>query len=95
MKVAVEIVNAFIDGETGGNPAGVVIDAGALSAGQKLAVAGKLGLSEMLASFGKGAPGGAASSAEGSIPHAGGDTASSMSDAATKAVQKLQDAIHR
>ena len=55
----------------------------------------KLGLSEMLASFGRGAAGGAASSADGSIPHAAGDTASSMSDAATKAVQKLQDAIHR
>ena len=46
MRVKVEIVNAFIDGETGGNPAGVVVDAQALSAGQKLAIAGKVGLSE-------------------------------------------------
>jgi PhzF family phenazine biosynthesis protein len=46
MRVKVEIVNAFIDGEAGGNPAGVVVDAQALSAAQKLAVAGKVGLSE-------------------------------------------------
>lgn len=46
MRVEVEIVNAFIDGETGGNPAGVVVAADALSAGRKLAVAGKVGLSE-------------------------------------------------
>ncbi|WP_341210287.1 PhzF family phenazine biosynthesis protein [Alteromonas stellipolaris] len=46
MKVSVEIVNAFIDGDTGGNSAGVVLDANALTAQQKLHVAQKVGLSE-------------------------------------------------
>ena len=46
MRVPVEIVNAFIDGETGGNPAGVVLDADNLSTHQKLKVAQKVGLSE-------------------------------------------------
>lgn len=46
MRVPVEIVNAFIDGETGGNPAGVVLDANNLTADQKLKVAQKVGLSE-------------------------------------------------
>lgn len=46
MKVEVAIVNAFVDGETGGNPAGVVLDADNLSIQQKLAVAQQVGLSE-------------------------------------------------
>jgi len=46
MKVPVEIVNAFIDGDTGGNPAGVVLDANSLSSEQKLEIAQKVGLSE-------------------------------------------------
>lgn len=46
MKVDVHIVNSLTDGEVGGNPAGVVIDADALSTEQKLAVARKVGLSE-------------------------------------------------
>jgi PhzF family phenazine biosynthesis protein len=46
MKVEVQIANAFIDGPTGGNPAGVVLDANALTTEQKLAVARKVGLSE-------------------------------------------------
>lgn len=46
MRVPVEIVNAFIDGETGGNPAGVVLDANNLTTDQKLKVAQKVGLSE-------------------------------------------------
>jgi PhzF family phenazine biosynthesis protein len=46
MKVSVEIVNAFIDGDTGGNPAGVVLDANCLSSEQKLKIAQKVGLSE-------------------------------------------------
>jgi PhzF family phenazine biosynthesis protein len=46
MRVDVQIVNAFIDGNTGGNPAGVVVDANALTAAQKLQVAQQVGLSE-------------------------------------------------
>ena len=46
MTIDVHIVNAFIDGESGGNSAGVVIDANHLSAAQKLAVAQRVGLSE-------------------------------------------------
>lgn len=46
MRVDVQIVNAFIDGATGGNPAGVVVDANALTAAQKLKVAQQVGLSE-------------------------------------------------
>lgn len=46
MKVDVHIVNSLTDGEVGGNPAGVAIDADALSTEQKLAVARKVGLSE-------------------------------------------------
>lgn len=46
MRVPVEIVNAFIDGETGGNPAGVVLNADNLSSHQKLKVAQGVGLSE-------------------------------------------------
>ena len=46
MKVGVAIVNAFIDGETGGNPAGIVLDADQYSNRQKLAIAKQVGLSE-------------------------------------------------
>jgi len=46
MIIEVQIVNAFIDGESGGNPAGVVVDANNLSAEQKLEVARQVGLSE-------------------------------------------------
>lgn len=46
MKVNVAIVDAFVDGQSGGNPAGVVLNADALSAEQKLQIARKVGLSE-------------------------------------------------
>jgi PhzF family phenazine biosynthesis protein len=46
MHVQVHIVNAFIDGDSGGNPAGVVVDANGLSVAQKLAIAQHVGLSE-------------------------------------------------
>jgi PhzF family phenazine biosynthesis protein len=46
MLVDVQIVNAFIDGATGGNPAGVVVAANLLTAEQKLKVARVVGLSE-------------------------------------------------
>ena len=46
MHIEVQIVNAFIDGAGGGNPAGVVIEANALSTSQKLEVARQVGLSE-------------------------------------------------
>lgn len=46
MQIEVQIVNAFIDGTTGGNPAGVVVDANGLTGTQKLKVAQQVGLSE-------------------------------------------------
>lgn len=46
MKIEVQVVNAFIDGHAGGNPAGVVLDADRLDAKQKQAVAAAAGLSE-------------------------------------------------
>ena len=46
MQIEVHVVNAFIDGNAGGNPAGVVVDANALSTAQKLKVAQQAGLSE-------------------------------------------------
>ncbi len=46
MKIESHIVNAFVDGKTGGNPAGVILDADDLSRGQKLEIASKIGLSE-------------------------------------------------
>lgn len=46
MNINVEIVNAFVDGASGGNPAGVVLDADGLSHAQKLDIAGRVGLSE-------------------------------------------------
>jgi PhzF family phenazine biosynthesis protein len=47
MEIEVQIINAFIDCESGGNPAGVVLDADELSAQQKLKIAVKVGLSEI------------------------------------------------
>ncbi|BFM12176.1 PhzF family phenazine biosynthesis protein [Simiduia litorea] len=46
MKVDVAIVNAFVDGDYGGNPAGVVLNADALTSTQKLKIARQVGLSE-------------------------------------------------
>lgn len=46
MAHTVNIVNAFVDGEGGGNPAGVVLDADALSPAEKLRIAQLVGLSE-------------------------------------------------
>ena len=46
MKIEIQIINAFIDGDGGGNPAGVVLDADEFSAMQKLEIAAKVGLSE-------------------------------------------------
>ena len=46
MKVQVAIIDAFIDGEKGGNPAGVVLEADNLSNEQKLKIAQQVGLSE-------------------------------------------------
>ncbi|MEH6578442.1 MAG: PhzF family phenazine biosynthesis protein [Amphritea sp.] len=46
MKVKINVVNAFIDGASGGNPAGVVLDADDLSETQKQAIAKQAGLSE-------------------------------------------------
>lgn len=40
------IVNAFTDGGHGGNPAAVVLDADALNASERLAIAARIGLSE-------------------------------------------------
>ncbi len=44
--VSVTIVNAFVDGDEGGNPAGVVLKADAFTSEQKLAIARQVGLSE-------------------------------------------------
>lgn len=46
MDIDVQIVNAFTDQGAGGNPAGVVLDADALTTKQKLRVASQIGLSE-------------------------------------------------
>jgi PhzF family phenazine biosynthesis protein len=46
MRIDVQIVNAFIDGENGGNPAGVVVNANGMTDAQKLATAKAVGLSE-------------------------------------------------
>ncbi|MEH6825398.1 MAG: PhzF family phenazine biosynthesis protein [Motiliproteus sp.] len=46
MKVTINVVNAFIDGAFGGNPAGVVLDADALTDQQRLTIAKTVGLSE-------------------------------------------------
>ncbi len=46
MKIKVKILNAFVDNNKGGNPAGVVINADKLNRQQKLTIAKKAGLSE-------------------------------------------------
>ena len=46
LKIQAHIINAFVDGKTGGNPASVVLDADDLSPEQKLEIASKIGLSE-------------------------------------------------
>ena len=46
MGHTVNIVKAFVDGEQGGNPAGVVLDADDLSSPEKLRIAQLVGLSE-------------------------------------------------
>jgi len=46
LKIQAHIINAFVDGKIGGNPAGVVLDADNLSPEQKLEIASKIGLSE-------------------------------------------------
>ncbi len=46
MQIEVHLVNAFVDGDTGGNPAGVVLGADALTMSQKLSIARKVNLSE-------------------------------------------------
>lgn len=45
-KFTVAVVNAFVDGDHGGNPAGVVLDAERFSDETKQAIAAKVGLSE-------------------------------------------------
>ena len=45
-KVPVQIINAFVDNEQGGNPAGVVLNADKFTNEQKLEIAAKVGLSE-------------------------------------------------
>tara|TARA_R110000868_G_scaffold86347_8_gene242256 strand:- start:56505 stop:57398 length:894 start_codon:yes stop_codon:yes gene_type:complete len=44
--IKVQILNAFVDNNKGGNPAGVVLDADNLSSANKLEIAKKVGLSE-------------------------------------------------
>lgn len=46
MKITVNVMNAFINDGSGGNPAGVVINADHLNTQQKLLIANKVGLSE-------------------------------------------------
>lgn len=46
MRITVHIVDAFVDGDQGGNAAGVVLDAEHLSSAQKLKIAHAVGLSE-------------------------------------------------
>lgn len=46
MNINVRIVNAFVDGDCGGNPAGVIMGADGLSTAEKLSIASKVGLSE-------------------------------------------------
>jgi hypothetical protein len=43
MKIDVQVVNAFIEGGKGGNPAGVVLDADHLTASQKQRIAAGVG----------------------------------------------------
>jgi PhzF family phenazine biosynthesis protein len=46
MEIEIQIINAFIDGQSGGNPAGVVLDADNLSVRQKSKIAAEVGHSE-------------------------------------------------
>ncbi|MDX1556833.1 MAG: PhzF family phenazine biosynthesis protein [Xanthomonadales bacterium] len=46
MRVEVHMVNAFVDGDAGGNPAGVVLDANALTEAQMQEVARQVAVSE-------------------------------------------------
>ena len=46
MRIEAHIVNAFVDGNAGGNPAGIVLGADALSVSEKLSIARKVNLSE-------------------------------------------------
>ncbi|MGD8232669.1 PhzF family phenazine biosynthesis protein [Vibrio sp. TRT 1302] len=46
MEVKVAIVDAFVDGDKGGNPAGVVLNSDNLTCDQKLSIASQVGLSE-------------------------------------------------
>ena len=46
MEVKVAIVDAFVDGQKGGNPAGVVLNADGLTSEQKRSIASQVGLSE-------------------------------------------------
>ena len=46
MKITVPVVNAFVDGGKGGNPAGVVLNAHGYSHRQRLEIAAAVGLSE-------------------------------------------------
>ncbi len=45
-KITLQILNAFVDNDKGGNPAGVVLNADALTNDQKLKIASMAGLSE-------------------------------------------------
>ena len=45
MKVNVNVVNAFVEGDIGGNPAGVVLNADSLTTAQRLKIASEIGLS--------------------------------------------------
>jgi PhzF family phenazine biosynthesis protein len=46
MKISIPVVNAFVDGDRGGNPAGVVLNAEAYSHQERLKIAAAVGLSE-------------------------------------------------
>lgn len=46
MKIEVPIISAFVDGDSGGNPAGVVLQAERFSSGEKQKIAAAVGLSE-------------------------------------------------
>jgi len=46
LKIEAHIINAFVDGNIGGNPAGIVLNADDLSNSQKLEIASIIGLSE-------------------------------------------------
>ena len=46
-SIEVQILNAFVENNQGGNPAGVVLDADDLTHDQKLAIAAQVGLSEI------------------------------------------------